>query len=65
MGLNKSMLVLQSLKKMYIDALLKNKYDNSDLLFVGLIDEVKEIVINSSNYLILVKKRWKHVPLCL
>lgn len=50
MGLNKSMLVLQSLKKMYIDALLKNKYDNSDLLFVGLIDEVKEIVINSSNY---------------
>ena len=33
-----------------IDALLKNKYDNSDLLFVGLIDEVKEIVINSSNY---------------
>ena len=50
MGLIKSMLVLQSLKKMYIDALLKNKYDNSDLLFVGLIDEVKEIVINSSNY---------------
>lgn len=50
MGLNKSMLVLQSLKKVYIDALLKNKYDNSDLLFVGLIDEVKEIVINSSNY---------------
>lgn len=50
MGLNKSMLVLQSLKKMYIDALLKNKYDNSDLLFVGLIDEVKEIVINSCNY---------------
>lgn len=50
MGLNKSMLVLQSLKKMYIDALLRNKYDNSDLLFVGLIDEVKEIVINSSNY---------------
>lgn len=50
MGLNKSMPVLQSLKKMYIDALLKNKYDNSDLLFVGLIDEVKEIVINSSNY---------------
>lgn len=50
MGLNKSMLVLQSLKKMYIDAVLKNKYDNSDLLFVGLIDEVKEIVINSSNY---------------
>ena len=50
MRLNKSMLVLQSLKKMYIDALLKNKYDNSDLLFVGLIDEVKEIVINSSNY---------------
>lgn len=50
MGLNKSMLVLQFLKKMYIDALLKNKYDNSDLLFVGLIDEVKEIVINSSNY---------------
>lgn len=50
MGLNKSMLVLQSLKKMYIDAILKNKYDNNDLLFVGLIDEVKEIVINSSNY---------------
>ncbi len=50
MGLNKSILVLQSLKKMYVDALLKNKYDNSDLLFVGLIDEVKEIVINSSNY---------------
>lgn len=50
MGLNKSMLVLQFLKKMYIDALLKNKYDNSDLLFVGLIDKVKEIVINSSNY---------------
>lgn len=50
MGLNKSMLVLQSLKKMYVDATLKNKYDNSDLLFVGLIDEVKEIVMNSSNY---------------
>lgn len=50
MGLNKSMLVLQSLKKMYIDALLKNTYSNNDLLFVGLIDEVKEIVLNSSNY---------------
>lgn len=50
MGLNKSMLVLQSLKKMYIDALLKNMYSSSDLLFVGLIDEVKEIVLNSSNY---------------
>lgn len=50
MGLNKSMLVLQSLKKMYIDALLKNMYGSSDLLFVGLIDEVKEIVLNSSNY---------------
>lgn len=50
MGLNKSMLVLQSLKKMYIDALLKNIYSSSDLLFVGLIDEVKEIVLNSSNY---------------
>lgn len=50
MGLNKSMLVLQSLKKLYVDALVKNKYGNSDLLFIGLIDEVKEIVINSSNY---------------
>lgn len=50
MGLNKSMLVLQSLKKMYIDALLKKKYENNDLLFVGLIDEVKEIVSKSSNY---------------
>lgn len=50
MGLNKSMLVLQSLKKMYIDALLKNTYSSNDLLFVALIDEVKEIVLNSSNY---------------
>lgn len=44
------MLVLQSLKKMYVDALICNKYENSDLLFIGLIDEVKEIVRNSSNY---------------
>lgn len=50
MGLNKSMLVLQLLRRMYIDALLNNKYNNSDLLFVGLIDEVKEIVKNSRNY---------------
>ena len=50
MGLNKSMLVLQSLKRMYIDAVLKNKYENSDLLFVGLIDEVKETVSKSKNY---------------
>ena len=50
MGMNKSMLVLQSLKKMYIDALIKNKYGSSDLLFIGLIDEVKEIVLKSRNY---------------
>jgi len=50
MGLNKSMLILQLLRRMYIDALLNNKYNNSDLLFVGLIDEVKEIVKNSRNY---------------
>ena len=50
MGLNKSMLVLQLLRRMYIDALLNNKYNNSDLLFVGLIDEVKEIVKNSRNH---------------
>lgn len=50
MGLNKSMLILQLLRRMYIDALLNNKYNNSDLLFVGLIDEVKEIVKNSRNH---------------
>ena len=44
------MLVLESFKKMYVDALICNKYENSDSLFIGLIDEVKEIVRNSSNY---------------
>ena len=44
------MLILQLLRRMYIDALLNNKYNNSDLLFVGLIDEVKEIVKNSRNH---------------
>ena len=50
MGLNKSMLVLQSLQKMYVDAIIKKKYENSDLLFIGLIDEVKQIVLSSANY---------------
>lgn len=50
MGLNKSVLVLQSLSKMYVNALIRKKYDNNDKLFVGLIDEVKTVVLNSSNY---------------
>lgn len=50
MGLNKSVLVLQSLSKMYVNALIQKKYDNNDKLFVGLIDEVKTVVLSSSNY---------------
>lgn len=50
MGLNKSMLVLQSLQKMYVEAIIRKKYENSDVLFIGLIDEVKQIVLSSANY---------------
>lgn len=50
LGLNKSMAVLHAMRKIYIDAVAKKKYENDDQLFLGIIDEVKEIIINSSNY---------------
>lgn len=50
LGLNKSMAVLQAMRKIYIDAVVKKKYENDDHLFLGIIDEIKEIVMNSSNY---------------
>lgn len=50
MGSNKSMAVLQYMRKLYIDAVAKKKYESDDQLFLGIIDEVKDIVLESSNY---------------
>lgn len=50
MGVNKSIAVLQAMRKIYINAMAKEKYKNDDQLFLGIIDEVKEIVLKSSNF---------------
>lgn len=51
LGLNKSLSVLQSVNSSYIDELMKSNVASSDNIFLNIIENVKEKVIQSANFI--------------
>jgi hypothetical protein len=50
MGVNKSVSVLASINKCYVDAVIKNPKDSADQIFYKVIDNVSNKVLESSNF---------------
>jgi hypothetical protein len=50
LGSNKSLSVLQTVNSSYIDTRINNKNQNSDFIFLQIIENIKEKVMNSANY---------------
>ncbi len=57
LGANKSIGVFNTLKRIYINAKLKKKYNSDDELLLGIIEEVKQIIINSHNFIVTTKEQ--------
>lgn len=49
-GSNKSFAVLQTIRQQYIKLKSKNEYKNNDLLFLDIVEAVKNIIKESNNY---------------
>lgn len=50
-GVNKSFVVLQAIRGKYFELCSKGQYENKDVLFLEIIEKVKEIILNSNNYI--------------
>jgi len=50
LGANKSLIVLQKMNSIYIEACVKYKNKDSDFIFLQILESVKEIVMNSANF---------------
>lgn len=51
MGVNKSVSVLASINKCYVDALIKNPKDSADQIFYKIIENVSNKVLESANFI--------------
>lgn len=49
-GVNKSFSVFQAIRTQYIKLSIEKKYGNNDMLFLKIIENIKNIIIKSSNY---------------
>lgn len=61
-GSNTSIAVLNSIRKQYINLISKKDYKNNDILFLEIIDQVKDKVVNSKNYIDL---SFEQLDLCV
>lgn len=50
-GKNKSFAVLQAIRQQYIELCSKKKYSTTDILFLEIVENVKQLIINSKNYI--------------
>lgn len=50
-GVNKSFSVLQAIRTQYMKLCIKGDYDNNDMLFLNIIENVREIIVKSDNYI--------------
>ncbi|WP_242568716.1 ABC-three component system protein [Clostridium botulinum] len=50
-GVNKSFSVLQAIRTQYMKLCIKNNYDNNDMLFLNIIENVRKIILESDNYI--------------
>lgn len=55
LGANKSIAVFNTLNRIYLSARVKRKYNSDDELFLGIIEEVKELIVNSNNFTVTTK----------
>ncbi|MCH5138517.1 hypothetical protein JMF89_15100, partial [Clostridiaceae bacterium UIB06] len=50
-GVNKSFAVFQAIRNEYIKLSIKKNYENNDVLFLSIIENVRNIILNSKNYI--------------
>lgn len=50
-GVNKSFSVLQAIRTQYMKLCINGGYDNNDMLFLNIIENVKKIIVESDNYI--------------
>ncbi|WP_315081127.1 ABC-three component system protein [uncultured Clostridium sp.] len=49
-GVNKSFSVFQAIRTQYMKLCIKKDYDNNDMLFLNIIENIKKIILESNNY---------------
>lgn len=50
-GVNKSFSVLQAIRTQYIKLCIKRDYDNNDMLFLNIMENIRKMILESDNYI--------------